>query len=145
MVGSFMCTCGFYFNASQKLSAGAPTIIMREAMEGEEDCDISIVAKVSGCPFPTLTWKKATIAKPEEKTDVKYDQHMNKLVTQDKCTLLIQRASRDDSAIYSLTASNSLGSVTKDLKLLVLGINHLTNLLTICSELQQNLRYLSVS
>lgn len=90
-------------------------------MEGEEGCDISMVAKVSGCPFPTLTWQRASMAKPEEKTSVQYDQHMNKLVTQDKCTLLIQQASRLDSALYSLTASNSLGTVTKDIKLFVLG------------------------
>lgn len=90
-------------------------------MEGEEDCDVSIVAKVSGCPFPTLTWHKASLAKPEEKVAVQYDQHINKLVTQDKCTLLIQHASRHDSALYSLTASNSLGTVTKDIKLSVLG------------------------
>lgn len=103
--------------------AGAPTIVLREAMEGEEGCDVSIVAKVSGCPFPTLTWQKASVAKPEEKAAVQYDQHLNKLVTQDKCTLLIQQASRNDSALYSLTASNSLGTVTKTIKLSVLGKN----------------------
>lgn len=90
-------------------------------MEGEEGCDVSIVAKVSGCPFPTLTWQKASLAKPEEKAAVQYDQHINKLVTHDKCTLLIQQASRHDSSLYSLTASNSLGTVTKDIKLSVLG------------------------
>lgn len=95
-------------------------------MEGEEGCDVSIVAKVSGCPFPTLTWQKASVAKPEEKAAVQYDQHINKLVTQDKCTLLIQQASRLDSALYSLTASNSLGTVTKDIKLSVLGEKLLT-------------------
>lgn len=103
------------------MSSGAPTIEMKEVLEGEEGCDISMVAKVSGCPFPTLTWQRASMAKPEEKTSVQYDQHMNKLVTQDKCTLLIQQASRLDSALYSLTASNSLGTVTKDIKLFVLG------------------------
>lgn len=108
------------------MSAGAPTIEMREVMEGEEGCDVSIVAKVSGCPFPTLTWQKASMAKPEEKAAVQYDQHINKLVTQDKCTLLIQQASRLDSALYSLTASNSLGTVTKDIKLSVFGEKLLT-------------------
>lgn len=103
------------------MPSGAPTIEMREVLEGEEGCDVSMVAKVSGCPFPSLTWQRASIAKPEEKTSVQYDQHMNKLVTQDKCTLLIQQASRLDSALYSLTASNSLGTVTKNIKLLVLG------------------------
>lgn len=93
-------------------------------MEGEEGCDVSIVAKVSGCPFPALTWQKAALAKPEEKAAIHYDQHMNKLVTQDKCTLLIQQASRLDSAFYSLTASNNLGTVTKDIKLSVLGEKH---------------------
>lgn len=82
-----------------------------------------MVAKVSGCPFPTLTWQQASMAKPEEKNAVQYGQRMNKLVTQDKCTLLIQQASRLDSALYSLTASNSLGTVTKDIKLFVLGEN----------------------
>lgn len=93
-------------------------------MEGEEGCDISIVAKISGCPFPTLTWQKASLAKPGEKAAIQYDQHINKLVTQDKCTLLIQQASRHDSALYSLTASNSLGTVTKDIKLSVFGGEH---------------------
>lgn len=101
--------------------AGAPTIEMREMLEGEEGCDVSIVAKVSGCPFPTLTWHKASVAKPEEKAPIQYDQHMNKLVTQDKCTLLIQQASRLDSALYCLTASNSLGTVSKDIKVSVYG------------------------
>lgn len=100
---------------------GAPTIQLREVMEGEEGCDISVVAKISGCPFPTLTWQKASLATPGEKADVQYDQHINKLVTQDKCTLLVQQASRHDSAIYSLTASNSLGTVSKDIKLSVFG------------------------
>lgn len=90
-------------------------------MEGEEGSDISIVAKVRGCPFPTLTWHKASVAKPEEKAAIQYDQHINKLVTQDKCTLLIQQADRHDSALYSLMASNSLGTVTKDIKLSVFG------------------------
>lgn len=99
-------------------------------MEGEEGCDVSIVAKVSGCPFPTLTWHKATMAKPEEKAVVQYDQHINKLVTQDKCTLLIQQASRHDSALYSLTASNSLGTVTKAIKLSVLGEKHKQHIIT---------------
>ena len=101
--------------------AGAPTIELREAMEGEEGCDVSVVAKVSGCPFPTLTWHMASLAKPDEKAAVQYGQHISKLVTQDKCTLLIQQASRHDSALYSLTARNSLGTVTKDIKLSVLG------------------------
>lgn len=93
-------------------------------MEGEEGSDVSIVAKVSGCPFPTLTWQKASVAKPEEKAAIQYDQHMSKLVTQDKCTLLIQQASRHDSALYSLTATNSLGTATKTVKLAVFGEKH---------------------
>lgn len=100
---------------------------MRDALEGEEGCDISMVAKISGCPFPTLAWQKANLAAPGEKAAVQYDQHMNKLVTQDKCTLLIQQASRHDTALYSLTASNSLGTVTKDIKLSVFGGKHLRN------------------
>lgn len=103
------------------VSEGKPTIELREAMEGEEGCDVSIVAKVGGCPFPTLSWQMASVAKPEEKAAVKYDQHISKLVTQDKCTLVIQQASRDDSALYSLTARNSLGTVTKTIQLAVLG------------------------
>lgn len=103
------------------VSVVAPTIELREYMEGEEGCDVSMVAKVSGCPFPTLTWLKASMDKPEEKVTIQYDQHINKLVNQDKCTLLIQESVRPDSAIYSLTASNSLGSITKDIKLSVFG------------------------
>lgn len=101
-------------------------------MEGEEGCDISMVAKVGGCPFPTLTWQKASVAKPEEKVTIQYDQHINKLVNQDKCTLLVQQACRQDSAIYSLTASNSLGSITKDIKLSVFGEKN---------KLLQNIRF----
>lgn len=108
----------------------APTIELRESMEGEEGCDVSMVAKVGGCPFPTLTWKKASLAKPEEKMTIHYDQHINKLVNQDRCTLLVQQALREDSAIYSLTASNSLGSITKDIKLSVFGEKNLLLLIT---------------
>ena len=96
---------------------------MREAVEGEEGCDVSLLAKISGCPFPTLTWLKAGLAKPEDKTGVQYDQHTNKLVTQEKCTLLIQQSKREDSALYTLTASNSLGKASKDITLTVLGEN----------------------
>jgi len=90
-------------------------------VEGEEGCDISLLAKITGCPFPTLTWHKAELAKPEEKAVVQYDQHTNKLVTQDKCTLLIQQSRREDSALYTLTAVNSLGKASKDITLTVLG------------------------
>lgn len=76
---------------------------------------------MSGCPFPSLSWHKADLAAPEQKAAVRYDQRVAKLVTHDKCTLLLQQATRDDSALYSLTASNALGTVTKDVKLSVFG------------------------
>lgn len=106
---------------SNPLSSGAPTIQMREYLEGEEGCDVSIVAKISGCPFPTLTWQRASLAKVEEKAAIQYDQRICKLVTEDKCTLLVTQASRHDTGLYSLTASNGLGTVTKDIKMAVLG------------------------
>lgn len=125
-----ICGCFSYEGQHEPLSAGPPTIELREALEGEEGCDISMVARISGCPFPRLTWHKASPAKPEEKTAIQYDQHINKLVTQDKCTLLVQQATRHDSALYSLTASNSLGTVSKDIKLSVFGkkLEHVTSL-----------------
>ena len=100
---------------------GAPSIELREALDGEEGCDVSLVAKIQGCPFPTLTWQKAALDKPEVKAAVHYDQHVNKLVSNDKCTLLIQQSKRDDSSLYTITASNSLGTASKAIKLTVLG------------------------
>lgn len=90
-------------------------------MEGEEGCDVNIVAKIKGCPFPSLVWQKAPLDKPDDKAAVHYDQHVNKLVSDDKCTLLIQQSKRDDSALYTITASNSLGKASKEIKLTVFG------------------------
>uniref|UniRef100_A0A4W5NRA0 Fibronectin type-III domain-containing protein n=1 Tax=Hucho hucho TaxID=62062 RepID=A0A4W5NRA0_9TELE len=90
-------------------------------MEGEEGLDVHIVARIHGCPFPSLVWQKAPIAKPEDKAVVQYDQHVNKLVVDNKCTLLIQQSKRDDSSLYTITASNSLGKASKEIKLTVLG------------------------
>lgn len=101
--------------------SGAPTIELKEAMEGAEGYDVNILARIQGCPFPTLVWQKAALDKPEEKAVVQYGQHVNKIVTQDKCTLLIQQSKRDDSAVYTLTATNSLGTASKDIKLTILG------------------------
>ena len=100
---------------------GAPTIELKEQMEGEEGLDVHIVARIHGCPFPSLVWQKAPIAKPEDKAVVQYDQHVNKLVVDNKCTLLIQQSKRDDSSLYTITASNSLGKASKEIKLTVLG------------------------
>ncbi|KAJ8416941.1 hypothetical protein AAFF_G00328190 [Aldrovandia affinis] len=99
----------------------APTIELRETLEGEEGTDVNIVAKIKGCPFPTLTWQKASLDKADDKTDVQYDQHVNKLVSDDKCTLMIQQSRREDTALYTITASNSLGKASKDIRLTVLG------------------------
>lgn len=90
-------------------------------MEGAEGYDVNIVARIQGCPFPTLVWQKAPLDKPEEKAAVQYGQHVNKIVTQDKCTLLMQQSKREDSAVYTLTATNSLGTASKDIKLTILG------------------------
>lgn len=101
--------------------SGAPTIELRELLEGEEGTDVNIVAKIKGCPFPTLTWQKASFDKADDKTDVQYDQHVNKLVSDDKCTLMIQQSKREDTGLYTVTASNSLGKASKDIRLTVLG------------------------
>lgn len=101
--------------------SGAPTIELKEAVEGAEGFDVNIVAKIQGCPFPSLVWQKAPLDKPEEKAIVQYGQHVNKIVGNEKCTLLIQQSKRDDSAVYTLTATNSIGKASKDLKLTVLG------------------------
>lgn len=98
-------------------------------MEGEEGLDVHIVARVHGCPFPSLVWQKAPIAKPEDKAVVQYDQHVNKLVVDNKCTLLIQQSKRDDSSLYTITASNSLGKASKEIKLTVLGEESLSEFL----------------
>lgn len=100
---------------------GAPSIDLREALEGEEGFDVNIVARIQGCPFPSLVWHKAPQDKPDDKAAVQYDKHVNKLVSDEKCTLLIQQSKRDDSAIYTLTATNSLGTATKSIKLSILG------------------------
>ncbi len=90
-------------------------------MEVEQGADIHIVAKIKGCTFPTLTWQKAPPHKSENKVDVEYDEHVNKLVSDDSCTLLIQQGKRSDTGLYTLTASNSLGTVSKEMRLNVLG------------------------
>lgn len=102
--------------------SGAPTIELRESLESAETLDINILARIQGCPFPSLIWQRATLDKPDEKFDVHYDQHINKLVSDDKCSLIIQQSKRDDSGIYTLTASNSLGKASKDIKLTILGM-----------------------
>ena len=90
-----------------------------------EGSTLVLHCSTQGSPAPTLTWLKASLAKPDDKTGVQYDQHTNKLVTQEKCTLLIQQSKREDSAVYTLTASNSLGKASKDITLTVLGENTL--------------------
>lgn len=102
--------------------SGAPTIDLREYMESAETFDVNILAKIQGCPFPSLVWQKNTFDKPDEKSDVQYDQHINKLVSDDKCSLVIQQSKRDDSGIYTLTATNSLGKASKDIKLTIFGL-----------------------
>lgn len=92
-------------------------------MEAEQGSDISIVAKIRGCPFPTLTWYKAPPQKSDNKVEVQYDQHINKIVSDDSCTLLIQQGKRPDTGLYTLVASNSLGKASKEMRLNVLGMN----------------------
>lgn len=90
-------------------------------MEVEQGSDISIVAKIRGCPFPTLTWYKAPPHKSDDKVEVVYDEHINKIVSDDSCTLLIQQGKRPDTGLYTLVASNSLGKASKEMRLNVLG------------------------
>ena len=103
------------------LVAGAPSIELKEFMEVEQGSDINIVASIRGCPFPTLTWFKAPPHKPENKVEVQYDEHINKMVADDNCTLLIQQGKRPDTGLYTLVASNSLGKASKEMRLNVLG------------------------
>uniref|UniRef100_A0A3B5PYI8 Immunoglobulin I-set domain-containing protein n=1 Tax=Xiphophorus maculatus TaxID=8083 RepID=A0A3B5PYI8_XIPMA len=97
-------------NKSQTiLFSGAPSIELEEFME------------LRGCPFPTLTWYKAPPHKPDDKVEVQYDEHINKIVSDDSCTLLIQQGKRHDTGLYTLVASNSLGKASKEMRLNVLG------------------------
>lgn len=91
-------------------------------MEVEQGSDISIVAKIRGCPFPTLTWYKAPPHKSDDKVEVQYDEHINKIVSDDSCALLIQQGKRPDTGLYTLVASNSLGKASKEMRLNVLGM-----------------------
>lgn len=95
-------------------------------MEVEQGSDISIVATLRGCPFPRLTWYKAPPHKPDRKLEVQYDEHINKIVSDDSCTLLIQQGKRPDTGLYTLVASNSLGKASKEMRLNVLGTNRQT-------------------
>lgn len=79
------------------------------------------MAKIKGCPFPTLTWFKAPAHKPDAMVEVQYDEHINKIVSDDSCTLLIQQGKREDTGLYTITASNSLGKASKEMRLNVLG------------------------
>lgn len=103
------------------LSVGPPSIELKEFMEAEEGTDINIVAKVKGVPFPTLTWAKAPPKKPDDKLPVVYDQHVNKVVGEDSCTLVIQQSRRKDTGLYTLTAVNNFGTDSKEMRLNVLG------------------------
>ncbi|KAK5889759.1 hypothetical protein CesoFtcFv8_013347 [Champsocephalus esox] len=91
-------------------------------MEAEQRSDISIVATVRGCPFPTLTWSKAPAHQPEQRAEVSYDEHINKVVSDDSCTLLVQQANRADTGLYTLTAANSVGRASAEMRLNVLGL-----------------------
>ena len=95
-------------------------------MEAEQGSDISIVAKIRGCPFPTLTWYKAPPHKSDDKVEVQYDEHINKIVSDDSCTLLIEQGKRPDTGLYTLVASNSIGKASKEMRLNVLGMNEQT-------------------
>lgn len=90
-------------------------------MEAEEGTDIKIVAKIKGVPFPTLTWVKAHPKKPDDKLPVLYDQHVNKIVDENSCTLLIQQSRRKDTGLYTITAVNNFGTDSKEMRLNVLG------------------------
>uniref|UniRef100_A0A3B4HBA7 Ig-like domain-containing protein n=1 Tax=Pundamilia nyererei TaxID=303518 RepID=A0A3B4HBA7_9CICH len=97
--------------------AGESTSHLNEFMEVEQGSDISIVAQIRGCPFPTLTWYKAPPHKSDAKVEVQYDEHINKIVSDDSCTLLIQQGKRPDTGLYTLVASNSLGKASKEMRL----------------------------
>lgn len=90
-------------------------------MEAEEGTDINIVAKVKGVPFPALTWAKAHPRTPDDKLPVIYDQHVNKAVGEDSCTLVIQQSRRKDTGLYTITAVNNFGTAAKEMRLNVLG------------------------
>ena len=106
----------FFFN-----NLGPPAIELKEFMEVEEGTDVNIVAKIKGVPFPTLTWFKAPPKKPDNKEPVVYDTHINKLVVDDTCTLVIPQSRRSDTALYTITAVNNLGTASKEMRLNVLG------------------------
>lgn len=103
------------------LSIGPPSIELKEFLEVEEGTDINILAKIKGCPFPTLKWYKASTNKPDDKLPVQYDQHVNKVVGENDCTLVIHQSRRKDTALYTLTAENNLGADSKEMRLNVLG------------------------
>ena len=111
-----MTTFFFFFN-----NLGPPAIELKEFMEVEEGTDVNIVAKIKGVPFPTLTWFKAPPNKPDNKEPVVYDTHINKLVVDDTCTLVIPQSRRSDTALYTITAVNNLGTASKEMRLNVLG------------------------
>jgi len=114
-----MCSC--FIPTSVFCAAGAPSIELKEFMEQEQGSDISLVATVRGCPFPTLTWFKAPPHKTNDRVEVQYDEHINKMVSDDSCTLLIQQGKRPDTGLYTLVASNSLGKASREMRLNVLG------------------------
>ena len=106
----------FFFN-----NLGPPAIELKEFMEVEEGTDVNIAAKIKGVPFPTLTWFKAPPKKPDNKEPIVYDTHVNKLVVDDTCTLVIPQSRRSDTALYTITAVNNLGTASKEMRLNVLG------------------------
>lgn len=111
----------FLFTVFHSPSIGPPSIELKEFLEAEEGTDIKILAKIKGCPFPTLKWYKAAPNKPDDKIPVQYDQHVNKVVGENDCTLVIHQSRRNDTALYTLTAENNLGIDSKEMRLNVLG------------------------
>ncbi|XP_066202598.1 titin-like [Saccopteryx leptura] len=105
----------------EEMTLGPLSIILKEFMEVEEGTDVSIVAKIKGAPFPTLMWFKAPPLKPDNKEPVIYDTRVNKLVVDDTRTLVIPQSRRSDTALYTITAVNNLGTASEEMRLNVLG------------------------
>ena len=86
----------------------APQILLSsKALLAEEEQNVTIACTATGQPQPNITWSKAVVDLPKDKTEVK------------KGNLTIYKVEKKDRGIYICRAENILGSTTALAQLMV--------------------------
>ncbi|KAJ8319891.1 hypothetical protein KUTeg_001478 [Tegillarca granosa] len=102
---------------SAQLTAQAPALITEspEIVKAKEGETISITCKIEGHPAPTVTWAA-------DGTVVPQDEHHLVEVTPDTVTLNIPHSTVEDTATYTLSVENPLGTDQKSVSVTVAGL-----------------------